>query len=130
MPKVLVVADVPWVRNAVHAALPGPEYALIDHEDPATAATTAVDAAVDVVLVDLQVKNMGGMAVARAVRDATAERAAGRIPSVILLDRAADGFLARRAGAEGWIVKPLNGHDLRARIAAALDAVAAGSARE
>jgi hypothetical protein len=31
----------------------------------------------------------------------------------MLLDRAADTFLARRAGAEGWLVKPLDSLRLR-----------------
>ncbi len=106
MSRVLVVADEPWVRNEVHAALSEPAYTLIDHDDPATAAATAVAEKVDTILVDLQVAAMGGMAVVRDVRDQDALAGREFTPVVMLLDRAADAFLAKRAGAAGWVVKP------------------------
>jgi CheY-like chemotaxis protein len=37
---------------------------------------------------------------------------------VILLDREVDGFLAKRAGADAWVVKPFSDHDLRQAVAA------------
>jgi hypothetical protein len=46
----------------------------------------------------------------------------GHVPVLMLLDRRADLHLARRSGAEGWLVKPLDA--LRLRRAA--DAVVAG----
>jgi DNA-binding NarL/FixJ family response regulator len=46
------------------------------------------------------------------------------VPALILLDRSADVQLAKRCGAEGWIVKPLDA--LRLRLAAR--AVAGGGA--
>jgi DNA-binding response OmpR family regulator len=110
MPRVLVVADEPWVRNAVHAALSEAGVALIDHADPETVALTAADD-IDVVLVDLQVGSMGGMAVTRAMKDAQPE---GRtVPVIMLLDRSADSFLAGRAGAEAWVTKPFDAAELR-----------------
>ena len=125
MLKILVVTDASWVRNAVHAALPGPEYTLTDHDDPSTSVTAAIDESVDVVVVDLQVGSMGGMAVARAMRATDGAGSTRRIPCVMLLDRAADTFLARRAGADGWVIKPFTDHALRSGISAAMDAVAA-----
>jgi DNA-binding response OmpR family regulator len=116
MPRVLVVADESWVLNQVHAALNGSDFDLVDHADPTTIAT-AVDGT-DIVVVDLQVANMGGMAVARAMKAIPADD--GPIPVVILLDRTADEFLARRAGAETWVVKPFTSRQLRNAIAAAI----------
>jgi DNA-binding response OmpR family regulator len=42
------------------------------------------------------------------------------VPVLFLLDRRPDVFLARRAEAEGWLVKPLNPIRLRKAIQAVL----------
>ncbi len=60
------------------------------------------------VMLDLQIGNMGGVATALALRN---EEGAGRldpVPVIMLLDRSADVFLARRARAEGWLIKPID----------------------
>ena len=115
MTKVLLVVETPWARNGVHAALTTPEFEIIDHEDPQTAAAATVANRVDVAVVDLQIAAMGGMAVARAVRDASTKNGA-ETPVVILIDRAADAFIAKRAGAAAWVTKPTVPHELRAAI--------------
>ena len=116
MPKILVVSDETWVRNGVHAALTAPAYELVDHVEPATAVQRCLDDDVDVVVVDLQVGAMGGMAVTRAVRAATATGTDLGVPVVLLLDRSADTFLARRAGAAAWVTKPFSAGELEAAI--------------
>lgn len=120
MPRVLVVADEPWITNEVHATLTGRDFELIDHADPATAADSAVAESADVVVVDLQVDAMGGMAITRAVREATGDRDSPGLPVVLLLDRSADGFLAKRAGAAAWLTKPFTSHQMQAAVGAAL----------
>ena len=62
----------------------------------------------DVVVLDLQIGSMGGMAVAMDLRlDATAGKPTdARI--LMLLDRRADLHLARRSAADAWLVKPLD----------------------
>jgi DNA-binding response OmpR family regulator len=126
MPRVLVVADESWVRNEVHAALTAPGIELLDHEDPASAAERAVAEGAGALIVDLQVGAMGGMAITRSVRETTGDRESRGLPVVLLLDRSADGFLARRAGAAAWLTKPFTSHQLEA----ALDRALAGSAAE
>ncbi len=62
----------------------------------------------DVVVLDLQIANMGAMAVCLAIRQ---EEEMGRLaprPVLLLLDREADEFLARRSGADEWLVKPVS----------------------
>ncbi|MBM3661775.1 MAG: response regulator [Actinomycetota bacterium] len=62
----------------------------------------------DLVLLDLQIGNMGGMATCRNLR---LEAGAGRIDDqriVLLLDRDADAFLAESAEADAHLVKPLD----------------------
>lgn len=67
----------------------------------------------DVVILDLQIGNMGGVATCIAIRQ---EEGFDRImhrPVALLLDRDADVFLAQEAKAEGWLVKPLDPLRLR-----------------
>ena len=71
----------------------------------------------DLVVLDLQIGNMGGVATCLGLRN---EESFDRIAPqnvIILLDRDADVFIARRADADGWLVKPLDA--LRLRTAAA-----------
>jgi DNA-binding response OmpR family regulator len=64
---------------------------------------------------------MGGMAVTRSVRGATATAGDPGIPVVLLLDRAADVFLARRAGGAAWVVKPFTSQEMETAMSQALD---------
>ena len=66
-----------------------------------------------VVVLDLQIGNMGGMATCLDLR---LEGRAGRIPAqrgVLLLDREADVFLAKQAEADQWQIKPIDPLALR-----------------
>ena len=121
MPTYLVVTDEPWVRNEVHAALTAADVSLLDHTDPATAAETAVAAGASAVICDLQVGSRGGMAVTRDLLHAALEDEVDDIPVVLLLDRSADAFLAKRAGAAAWVTKPFSSHDLVEALATARD---------
>ena len=70
---------------------------------------------------DIQMGNMGGIA---ACLDLRLEASGGRIepvPVLLLLDRRADVFMARRAGAQGWVIKPLDPIRLRKAIRSLLD---------
>jgi DNA-binding response OmpR family regulator len=74
----------------------------------------------DLAIVDMQIGTMGGVAVAL---DLSLEADAGRLeprPVLLVLDRRADVFLARRSGAQGWIIKPLDPIRLRRAVAALL----------
>ncbi|MDH3295476.1 MAG: response regulator [Acidimicrobiia bacterium] len=67
----------------------------------------------DLILLDLQIGNMGGVATCLAVRQ---EEGAGRLdgrPVGLLLDREADVFLAQQARADGWLIKPIDSLRLR-----------------
>ncbi|CAN5405219.1 MAG: response regulator transcription factor [Acidimicrobiia bacterium] len=121
MSRILLVADVVWVRNDVRAALSDPDYEVIETADAETAAQAAYHHDVDAVVVDLQVGSRGGMAVTREVR-ALSHLLDRPAPGVImLLDRTVDAFLAKRAGADGWMPKPFTARQLRSAIAAAIE---------
>jgi len=113
MPTVLVASDADWVRDHVRAALVGPGFELIEVERGQVVRGAVDEREPDLVIVDLQIGNMGGMAVALDLR---LEESGGRLPHVpilILLDREADRFLARRSAADAMLVKPIDAGTLR-----------------
>ena len=118
--RILVIADEAWARNGVHAALTEPDYTLIDHDDPATADDALRSAAPAAVVIDLQVGSMGGMAIARELHQQAALTGEDGVPVVLLLDRKADSFLAKRSGVAAWVIKPFTAHDIRAAVESAL----------
>lgn len=113
MPKILLVADEPWVVNDVHAALADASYQVTVLDDPYEIDDTYAEVAPDAVILDLQVGSMGGMAITRSIRHAAGHDGAEPAPVVVLLDREADAFLAKRAGATARLCKPFNGFALR-----------------
>ena len=118
MATVLLIADDDWVRNDVEAALSGPRRSIVTEADPRAAVSRAAEVAPEAIVIDLQVGSMGGMAVVRACKDAIAANQLAEAPLVLLLDRAADRFLADRSGADAWVTKPFTAQELRAVIPA------------
>lgn len=113
MPHYLIATDADWVLDEVQAALGGRDVRFTvcrsgKEVEPAVQADPP-----DLAVLDLQIGSMGGMAVTMHLR---LEESGGRLPHVpvlMLLDRRADLHLARRSGAEGWLVKPLDPLRLR-----------------
>lgn len=114
----MVVADAPWVGNRVRAALGG-RAEIREIADPGQIERMESPAA-DAVIVDMQVGSMGGMALVRALKGE-----APGTPVIQLLDRGADEFLARRAGADAWLLKPFTAWQLRS----ALEEASGGGAK-
>jgi DNA-binding response OmpR family regulator len=75
---------------------------------------------IDLVIVDLQVGSMGGMAITMELRNLESYGGADSVAVLMLLDRRPDVFLARRAGADGFVVKPLDPQRLRGAVRALL----------
>jgi DNA-binding response OmpR family regulator len=116
MTDILLVADSSWVVNDVRAALSDGRSSIDVVADPRQVAAAVATRQPDLLLVDLQVGSMGGMAVTRAVRDAAATNSGVRPPIVLMLDRDADAFLAGRSGADAWVRKPFSAEDLRTAV--------------
>ena len=111
--KVLVAADARWVREQVRAALVAPGQEVIEVTRGQAVRGAVADHHPDLVILDLQIGNMGGIAVAIDLR---LEESGGRLPRVpilLLLDREADRFLAKRADADAELVKPVDAGTLR-----------------
>ena len=76
----------------------------------------------DIAILDMQVGSMGGMAITMDLRLDNSSGALPNVPILMLLDREAVVHMARRSGANGWIIKPLDALRLRK----AVNAVVAG----
>ncbi|HEX2064553.1 MAG TPA: response regulator [Acidimicrobiales bacterium] len=113
MPDVLVATDADWVAEEVAAAVAGPGVTVRRVRAGRDVLPTIEDRLPDLVVLDLQIGNMGGMATCMAIR---LEEGVGRLPHLpvlMLLDREPDVFLARRSAADEWMIKPLQPLKLR-----------------
>jgi DNA-binding NarL/FixJ family response regulator len=75
----------------------------------------------DLVVTDMQTGKMGGMATCMELRLEESAGRIGHVPTLLLVDRRPDVFLARRAGADGFVVKPINPVRLRRAAEALLE---------
>ena len=118
---ILVASDAPSVRAEVTAIAKTPDITIREARSGPEVMAEVADSLPDLVVVDLQMGNMGGMAVCLELRLAATYGSLEHVPVLMLLDRRPDVFLARRSGAEGWVVKPLDPIRLRRAVTALLD---------
>jgi CheY-like chemotaxis protein len=105
---IVVASDAPSVRADVVAVVGDLDTEIVEVDSGYAVAPAVDEHEPDLVIVDLQMGSMGGMAVCLELR---LEESYGNLPHapvLMLLDRRADVFLAKRSGAEGWVVKPLD----------------------
>jgi DNA-binding response OmpR family regulator len=121
VPEVLVASDARWVHDEVAAVLSGPDFSVRHVNAGADVLPGVLERETDLVILDLQIGNMGGMATCLDLRLEESGDRVEHIPVLMLLDRRPDVFLARRSQAEGWLVKPLDPIRLRKAIRAILD---------
>lgn len=123
--QVLLATDARWLVDDVVATLGGPETSFTVCSDgrdvsKVIAARAEQGDVHDVGIFDLQIGSMGGMAVTMDLRLDASAGTAPDMPVLMLLDRVADVHLARRSGADGWLVKPLDPLRLRRAVNAVL----------
>jgi len=119
---VLIATDADEVFDEVDAALADASTKVLRVRAGRDVLAAVIELSPDLVVLDLQIGNMGGVATSLGLRN---EESFDRIAPqnvLMLLDRSADVFLARRGGADGWLIKPID--SLRLRRAA--DEVLAG----
>jgi CheY-like chemotaxis protein len=121
---VLIATDADWVLAELRGALEGPGTSFTVCRNGRDVRAAVETHTPDVAVVDLQIGSMGGMAVTMALRLDESGGTGPHVPIVMLLDRVADVHLARRSGADAWLVKPLD----PIRIARAVAAAVAGEA--
>ncbi|MEO6577873.1 MAG: response regulator transcription factor [Candidatus Limnocylindria bacterium] len=114
--RILVVEDEPQLRALLRLYLERDGHHVTDAGDGA-AALAAFDAdGADLVILDLMLPGMQGETVLEALRDS------GEVPVLITSAKRSDAerIAGLRAGADDYLAKPFNPHELTARVAAIL----------
>ena len=114
--RILVVEDEPQLRALLRLYLEREGHRVTDAGD-GQAALAAFDAGgADLVILDLMLPGMQGETVLEALRDA------GDVPVLITSAKRSDAerIAGLRAGADDYLAKPFNPHELTARVAAIL----------
>lgn len=122
---VLVATDSDGVFDDIDAAIADDTTGLERVRTGAEVRAAVLATDPDLVICDLQIGNMGGVA---TTLDLRLEEGAGRLeprPVLLLLDRSADTFVARRSGADAWLTKPLEPLAVRREVTGLLRSAAA-----
>ncbi len=103
--RILTVDDSPSVRQMVKLTLAGAGYDIVEACDGADGLRKAQGGAIDMVVTDLNMPVMDGLALIRALRKLSAYRG---VPILFLTTESDAGMKqqAKAAGATGWITKP------------------------
>ena len=118
--KVLIVDDSVSIRQMIGFALRRGGYEVIEAENGCDALDKLATATVDLVLTDLNMPEMDGVALIRTLRNPPAMKS----KPILLLTTEALGTKqekeGRAAGATGWIVKPVDSRKLLQTLAKVL----------
>jgi DNA-binding NarL/FixJ family response regulator len=123
VPDVLLATDADWIYEDVAAALNDDDTRVVRVRSGREVGPAVLDVDPGLVVLDLQIGNMGGIATALDLQQRFDSGEVPPVPVVLLLDRPADVPMARRTGVQGWLLKPLDAFRLRraARTVAAGD---------
>lgn len=120
VPEILVATDTPGLFEEFRSVLVVPGTTVRWVRAGADVRVSLNRKPADLAIIDMQIGTMGGIGV---YLDMQLEAEGGRLercPGLIVLDRRPDVFLARRAGVEGWILKPLDPIRIRRAVTALL----------
>lgn len=109
--RIMIVDDSVTVRQILQMTLEGAGYEVTDAIDGVDAVTKLDDAKIDMMITDLNMPNMDGIELIKAVRQNASYRF---IPIVMLTTESAEAKKqeGKAAGASGWIVKPFKPEQL------------------
>lgn len=110
---IVLATDAQWLADDVVAALGGPDTSFSHCREGRLVAGLVRERTPDLVILDLQIGTMGGIAVTMDLRLDESGGLLPHVPILVLLDRTADVHMARRSGADGWLIKPLDALRLR-----------------
>ncbi len=110
---ILLATDADWIVDEVVSALGGPDVRFTHCREGRVVASVIRDDTPDLAILDLQIGSMGGVAVTMDLRLDESGGLLPHVPIMMLLDRKADIHMARRSGANGWLIKPLDALRLR-----------------
>ncbi|MBN2972180.1 response regulator [Roseomonas aeriglobus] len=109
--SILTVDDSASLRMAIRIALTGAGYAVTEAADGAEGLAKATESRYDLIVTDLNMPNMDGLEMIKALRQQPAQ--AG-VPIIFLTTESDDSMKAqaKAAGATGWLVKPFQADQL------------------
>lgn len=113
VPDVLIATDADWIYDEVDAALADEDTRVVRVRAGREVSAAVAEVDPELVVLDLQIGNMGGIATALNLEQEFEGSPLERPAILLLLDRPADVPLARRTNVEGWLVKPLDAFRLR-----------------
>jgi two-component system KDP operon response regulator KdpE len=114
--KILIVDDDPQIRRVMRVMLTGHGYEVDDARSGESALEKLDKQRFDLVVLDMGMPGMGGVATCRAIR----EQSQVGIIMLTVSDRDVDKIEALDAGADDYVTKPFKSLELLARIRAAL----------
>jgi DNA-binding response OmpR family regulator len=117
-PLILVVEDDPAICYVVRLALEGAGYAVATAASGETALAWLAEARPDLVVLDLSMPEFDGSQVLHRLR--CEDWQDPRVPVVALLDRTTSRMAAFEAGADQYLIKPFEPHEVVDRVAAIL----------
>ena len=121
MPNLLLATDADWLFDDIAAALGG-THDIHRVREGAHVAAALGKVEPELVILDLQIGNMGGVATSLFLKQEMGAERLPDTPVILLLDREADSFLAEQSTADSWLVKPLNSLALRRAATELIDA--------
>jgi DNA-binding response OmpR family regulator len=121
VPEVLIATDADWIHEEVDAALADESTQVRRVRTGREVVKTIAPKPPDLVVLDLQIGNMGGIATFLHIQQEYEDHRIPYVPVLMLLDRPADVPLSRRSGVPGWLIKPLDAFRLRRAAQALLD---------
>ncbi|CAM3208900.1 MULTISPECIES: response regulator [Sphingomonas] len=109
--SILTVDDSASLRMAIRIALTGAGYTVTEAADGAEGLAKATETRFDLIVTDLNMPNMDGLEMIRALRQQPSQ--AG-VPIIFLTTESDDSMKAqaKAAGATGWLVKPFQPEQL------------------
>ena len=110
---VILATDADWLVDEVVAALGDSDTSFTVCREGRLVAGLVKERTPDLVILDMQIGTMGGIAVTMDLRLDESAGTLPHVPIMILLDRDVDVHLARRSGSDGWLIKPLDSLRLR-----------------
>ena len=116
--EIIIATDASWVVDDVTAALSADDVNFTVCREGRLVSDLVEEKTPDLVILDMQIGSMGGPAVTMSLRLDESSGLLPHVPVLMLLDRRADLHLARRTGAEGWLIKPLDSLRLKRAVRA------------
>ncbi len=113
MTVVLLATDSDSVFAEVDATLASDDVDVLRVRRGADVLPVILERDPDLVILDLQIGSMGGIATCLAIKQEEGAMRLESRPVALLLDRHADVWIAREARSDGWLLKPLDSLRLR-----------------